>query len=161
MNISTLYNNNVKLFETLNLDYRSYKHEPILDYETDLKVSKELGWTAAPSKSLFLKRKSGGYCVFVTHKENRFDQKKIRDVIGERVSICNNEEMETITGCIAGALCPFVLDTSIPIILDVSLLDHKEVMFTPADPSYTFIVESGSLVSVFESLNNEMYFYAN
>lgn len=78
MNISTLYNINVNLFETLNLDYRSYKHEPILDYETDLKVSKELGWTAAPSKSLFLKRKSGGYCVFVTHKENRFDQKKIR-----------------------------------------------------------------------------------
>ncbi|OCH38080.1 YbaK/EbsC family protein [Aliivibrio fischeri] len=160
-NIKKLFEENINLFLKLGIDYEKYTHKAITNYETDLEVSKQFGWTAAPSKSLFLKSKKGNCYLFLTHRDVRLDSKRIKDITGERVSVCSNDELISLTGFIPGAVCPFIVKKDITIIFDGTLLEHKQIMFTPADPTCTLIIKSEDIVEIFEYMENKIHFYSN
>jgi len=152
-----LYQANIALLSQLNVEYNQWQHEPILDFETDVIVAKRLGWTATHTKSLFLKLKGGGHALFLTEKDTRLDGKALKALLGKRPSICDDQQMSEITGCVAGAVCPFTLPQDVPIVVDSRLHQEDEILYTPARPDITFSIKGTDLKTVLNSLPNPIH----
>lgn len=156
--LEEIYQKNLILFEQTGISYNSWEHEPILDFETDEKVAKQLGWTGTHSKSLFLKMKSGGFALYLTEKDKRLDRKPVQNALGKRVSICSNEEMTAEIGCVPGAVCPFGLPQDIQIVVDKELLEKDEILYTPGHPELTFGFNGSDLKPLLEHTSNTVHF---
>ncbi|MGF1693565.1 YbaK/EbsC family protein [Photobacterium kagoshimensis] len=154
--LEQIYQTNIDLFNHANVPYQAWQHEPILDFETDARIAAELGWTAAPSKSLFMKIKGGGYCLLLTHRDSRLDSRLVKQVIGKRVSVCSNEEMVAAIACVPGAVCPFALPDDVIILVDPVVYLHQELMYTPGKPDYTFAFETKHLDTLLTALPNKV-----
>ena len=155
--LKTIYKDNIALLKKAGVPWQSWEHEPILDYEADSRVAKELNWTAEPTKSLFLRLKDGRYCIFLTHRDTRLDSKAVRALIGSRPSICSNEQMQERTGCVPGAVCPFGLDDDVVLVIDRTLTDHPDILWTPGLPEITFAIAGADLVPVAEHLQSPVH----
>ncbi len=155
--LETIFQNTVGLFDQAEVSYQSWDHEPILDFETDSIVAKRLGWTAEPTKSLFLKLRDGRYAIFLTHRDARMDSKKIRALLGSRPSVCSDEEMIEQLGCVPGAVCPFGLPEMVLLVVDHKLLDCQELMFTPGYPEKTFSCAAESLPQLLSYVSASVY----
>ena len=68
-----MYEDVIALLHKTNASYEKFEHEPVLDYETDGSCER-LGLQGTPSKSLFLKSKSGDYYVFFTLEGTRLNR---------------------------------------------------------------------------------------
>ncbi|WP_038173665.1 MULTISPECIES: YbaK/EbsC family protein [Vibrio] len=154
--LDEIYRFNVEMLTQLKVSYNEWQHEPILDFATDVLVAKRLGWTGTHSKSLFLKLKGAGYALLLTDKDSRLDSKAIKALTGKRPSIVNDQEMNEVTGCLPGALCPFGLPREILIIVDTKLYQYREILYTPAKPEYTFGVAAKELPTILASLGNPL-----
>ncbi|KOO13535.1 DNA-binding protein [Vibrio xuii] len=152
--LEAIYQFNKGLLQRLSIDYQEWQHEPILDFITDEKVAKELGWTGTHSKSLFLKLKGAGYALLLTDKDSRLDSKGIKAITGKRPSIVDNDEMTKAIGCVPGAVCPFGLPSHIPIIVDRNLFSSKELLYTPGKPDFTIGLPSSRLMDILRALDN-------
>lgn len=152
--IEAIYINNLDLFKRTGVQYQQWQHEPILDFEADARIAEELGWTAAPTKSLFMKIKGGGHCLLLTHRDSRLDSKLVKQVLGKRVSVCSHEEMIEAIGCAPGAVCPFGLPQHITLLVDPVVYQHEELMFTPGKPDQTFAFASADLDRLLDALPN-------
>lgn len=153
-NVDTIYQSNLALFRQTGIAYQAWEHEPVLDYETDARLSDELGWTAAPTKSLFMKMKGGGHSLLLTHKDSRLDSKLVKQALGKRVSVCTHDEMAAAIGCVPGAVCPFGLPEEITLLVDPVLYQHPELMYTPGKPEFTFAFASADLDTLLAALPN-------
>lgn len=71
-----------------------------------------------------------GESVFlvVTRGDARLDNKKAKAVFGGKARMLGAEEVEAITGHPVGGVCPFGLQTPLPIYCDISLKDFAEVV---------------------------------
>ncbi|MCW8330563.1 YbaK/EbsC family protein [Photobacterium sp. SDRW27] len=154
--LEAIYLKNLALFSQTGVEYQKWQHEPILDFETDARIAEELGWSAAPTKSLFMKIKGGGHCLLLTHRDSRLDSKLVKQVLGKRVSVCSHEEMITAIGCAPGAVCPFGLPENITLLVDPILYEHAELMFTPGKPEFTFAFATNQLDSLLAALPNKV-----
>ena len=152
----TIYLANLALLETLSVSFQQWQHEPILDFETDVRIAKELGWTGLHSKSLFLKKKGGGFALFLTDKDSRLDKTQIKQALGKRTSICSNEEMIEQIGCVPGAVCPIGLPSDITIVVDNRLFGANGILYTPGKPDWTFGVRGSDLKQLLEHLPNNV-----
>ena len=155
--LDQIYQFNISLLKGLEIEYRQWQHEPILDFATDLIVAERLGWTGTHSKSLFLKMKGSGFALYLTHKDQRLDTKAIKSLLGKRPSICSDQEMTQQLGCVPGAVCPFGIPEEIPIIVDTGLYQTEEILYTPADPEFTIGFSSSSLHKILTELNNPIF----
>ncbi len=149
-----IYQRNISLLTSLGIHYTEWKHEPILDFDTDVKVAQRLGWTGTHSKSLFMKIKGGGYALYLTDKDTRLDSKAMKELLGKRVSIVSDEEMTQAIGCVPGAVCPFALPKEIPIIVDSRLFTHQELLYTPGHPEVTIGFVGNRLPILLDALPN-------
>ncbi|MDB2384734.1 YbaK/EbsC family protein, partial [Endozoicomonas sp.] len=136
--LNAIYQNIVRLFDKAKISFQSWDHESIIDFETDARIAEALGWTAEPTKSLFLKLKDGRHLIFLTHRDHRMDSKKIKQLLNSRPSMCRNEQIETTLGCVPGAVSPFGHSDNILLVIDRQLLTYNELMFTPGHPELTF-----------------------
>ncbi len=152
--LNDIFQRNVSLMEACGVNYKQWQHEPILDFDTDLKVGERLGWTAAPTKSLFLRFKSGDFALLLTHKNARLDTKRVKALMGQRPSIASDDEMIAAIGCVPGAVCPFGLPEDIHVILDESLLSFDSLMYTPGLPEFTFAFPAAHLTALLDALPN-------
>ncbi|KOO08051.1 YbaK/EbsC family protein [Vibrio hepatarius] len=155
--LEKIYRFNTELLNQLDIPFNEWTHEPILDFETDVKVARELGWTGTHSKSLFLKLKPSGYALYITDKDSRLDSKAIKQITGKRVSIVGNDEMTEQTGCVPGAVCPFGLPDDITIFVDSRLYQHDEILYTPGHPERTIGFTGSELSRILSSLPNPYY----
>ncbi len=154
--LEAIYQFNKQLLGQLNVDYQEWQHEPILDFETDERIARELGWTGTHSKSLFLKIKDSGYVLLLTDKDSRLDTKSIKALTGKRPSIVSNEEMIEQIGCVPGAVCPFGLPKEVAIIVDRRLFQQQEILYTPGKPEFTFGIPANRLKVVLNALENRI-----
>ena len=154
--LESIYQYNTALLKRLNVQYKEWRHEPILDFATDLRVAEQLGWTGTHSKSLFLKFKGAGHALFLTHKDARLDSKAIKQKLGKRPSICSDEEMMQQLGCMPGAVCPFGMPESIEILVDCSLYHHPEILYTPGYPERTIGIQGAVLPTLLNALPNSI-----
>ncbi|WEM42723.1 YbaK/EbsC family protein [Photobacterium sp. DA100] len=154
--IERIYQSNLDLFSQTNVSYQHWQHEPILDFEADERIGKALGWTAAPTKSLFMKVKGGGHCLLLTHRDRRLNSKLVKQILGKRVSVCTHEEMIAAIGCTPGAVCPFGLPAEITLLIDPIVYSYQELMFTPGKPDMTFAFASADLERLLAALPNRV-----
>ncbi|HHF0484886.1 TPA: YbaK/EbsC family protein [Vibrio antiquarius] len=136
--LKRIYDINRDRLNALSIPFREWQHEAILDFDTDIRVASELGWTGTHTKSLFLKLKGQGYAIYLTEKDSRLDAKQIKAVTGKRPSICDDDEMVEVLGCLPGAVCPIGLPEYVTLIVDTTLYQHEELLYTPGLPEFTF-----------------------
>ena len=154
--LKDIFQRNVSLMKACGVTYEQWQHEPILDFDTDLRVGERLGWTAMPTKSLFLRFKSGDFALLLKHKNARLDAKRVKALMGQRPSIASDDEMMAAIGCVPGAVCPFGLPESIHVILDESLLTFESLMYTPGLPEFTFAFPAANLMALLDALPNRI-----
>jgi Ala-tRNA(Pro) deacylase len=140
------------------LPHRQYNHEPILDYATDERVKARLGWLGVFSKTLFLRFKDGRFALLLTHREGRLDARTVRAHLGASPSICDPAEMQQETGCLPGALCPFLPRPDIPLLVDPALLTHSAFTWTPGLPDVTLELDSETLPILLARLTNQVIY---
>ncbi|MGR5294069.1 YbaK/EbsC family protein [Vibrio mediterranei] len=155
-NTQQIYLTNVALLNEHVISFNQWQHEPILDFATDERIAKELGWTGTHSKSLFLKKKGGGFALFLTDKDTRLDKALLKKAVGKRTSICSNEDMTEQIGCVPGAVCPIGLPEEIMIVVDKALYSAQEVLYTLGLPEWTFGLSGTDLQRVLSLLPNDI-----
>lgn len=151
-----IYQINREILHHLSISYQQWQHEPILDFATDERVAQQLGWTGTHSKSLFLKKKGGGFALFLTDKDSRLDKTQLKQLLGKRTSICSNNEMIEEIGCLPGAVCPFGLPKDITLVVDSRLFALEEILYTPGLPDWTFAVSGADLRLLLTTLPNQV-----
>ncbi|MFN3016764.1 YbaK/EbsC family protein [Vibrio coralliilyticus] len=154
--LDQIYQYNIALLQQHEVSFKEWRHEPILDFATDVRVAEQLGWTGTHSKSLFLKLKGGGHVLYLTHKDARLDSKAMKQVLGKRPSICSDEEMITLLGCVPGAVCPFGMPEHIEIVVDSTLYQHSEILYTPGHPELTIGIAGSSLPKLLQAIPNSV-----
>ncbi|ERB64988.1 YbaK/EbsC family protein [Vibrio coralliilyticus] len=154
--LDQIYQYNIDLLQQLEVIFKEWRHEPILDFATDVRVAEQLGWTGTHSKSLFLKLKGGGHVLYLTHKDARLDSKAMKQVLGKRPSICSDEEMIALLGCVPGAVCPFGIPEHIEIVVDSTLYQHSEILYTPGHPELTIGIAGSSLPKLLQAIPNSV-----
>jgi Ala-tRNA(Pro) deacylase len=148
------------LFLQSDVKFEHCRHQAITNYDIDEQVCQQFAWTAQPTKSLFLKLKGSdkNFALLFTLKDQRLDSKAVKTLLGKRVSVSSNEEMIEQLGCVPGAVCPFMINQTVPIIIDPILLTHSELLFTPGDPESTFIFSSQDLDTLLAKLPNPIHY---
>ena len=154
MNTQDLYENNIKLLKSLNVQFKECTSEPVLSYETAEKVRKEFGLTGTESKSLFLKAKDGKYYMFVSVEGKRADFDKIKDRLGIKVSVASQEELKSQTGCEPYCAIPFGYPEEITILIDPEIYNHQKFIFSPGPTEKTIEIEVKDIDTIFNAITN-------
>ncbi len=133
------------LLHKTNVSYEKFEHEPVLDYETDRIVRERLGLQGTPSKSLFLKSKAGDYYVFFTLEGTRLNRGEMKELTGERLSLCSADELRDKTGCTPGCVAPFGYAHDVTIIVDNAIYTYDKILITPGVPEFTIELSTEEL----------------
>jgi len=154
-----MYEEVISLLHKTNVSYEKFEHEPVLDYETDRVVRERLGLQGAPSKSLFLKSKSGSYYVFFTLEGTRLERNEMKEITGQRLSICSPDELREQTGCIPGCVAPFGYSQNVTIIVDSSVYAYDKILITPGVPEFTIELSTEELKKILSICQNTVLEY--
>ncbi|NMC62413.1 MAG: YbaK/EbsC family protein [SAR324 cluster bacterium] len=137
-------------------NYSEFEHEPVLDYTAAAVVRDRFGLTGTETKSLFLRSKGGLSCMLVTVETKRADFGKIKEVLGERVLIASDKELQEQTGCKPMCAVPFGLPESIVILIDKELFSHRNLIFSPGPPERTVEMNIDAVKVVINGLPNRV-----
>lgn len=88
------------------------------------------------AKSIVFKTKQDDYIMIVATGNVRINSKAVKELVGSKVRMANAEEVLAVTGYRPGGVCPFALETEIPIYLDESLKEY-EVVYAAAGTANT------------------------
>ncbi|MBS4538533.1 YbaK/EbsC family protein [Clostridium sp. D2Q-11] len=154
-----MYDRVINLLKEANVEYNRYKHQPILDYDTAKEVKDKYNLSGVESKSLFIKSKSDEYYIFITVENKKMDSKRVKKLIGEKVSIASGEELLKKTGCIPGCASPFGYDKDISIIVDREIFNYNKFLFSPGIAEITIQIKSEDLRKILEVSNNNVIYY--
>jgi len=140
--------------------FELYHHDPIYTNEAAVIMKEEKGFTGTETKALFLKGKSGKYYSFVTFTTKRTNFKRLKQVVGEKVAVVKEDEMESVTSQRAGAVTPLGYENTIPIIVDEELFKQEKLVFAPARPDQTMVILVKDLREMIDLLENELFIYS-
>ncbi|WP_371261619.1 YbaK/EbsC family protein [Alkalibacterium sp. 20] len=140
--------------------FELYDHDPIYTNEDAVIMKKEKGFTGTETKALFLKGKSGQYYSFVTFTTKSTDFKRLKQAVGEKLAIVKPDEMEEVTGQKVGAVTPLGYEASIPMIVDEELFEQEKLVFAPARPDQTMVIQAEDLKKIIGLLGNELFIYS-
>lgn len=79
------------------------------------------------AKSMLFKTKRDDYLMVVSTGDVKIDGKKVKDLTGSRARMATAEEVLEVTGFQIGGVCPFALQTEVPVYLDESLKRYNVV----------------------------------
>jgi prolyl-tRNA editing enzyme YbaK/EbsC (Cys-tRNA(Pro) deacylase) len=95
---------------------------------TSVLAAQQLGVTVGQiAKSLLFARKDGGFFMVLAPGDRRLSSAKLKALAGVKSRMANAEEALAATGFGPGGVCPFGIDSSIPIHIDRSLSQYKTV----------------------------------
>lgn len=139
--------------------FELYRHDPIYTNEDAVIMKEAKGFTGTETKALFLKGKSGRYYSFMTFTTKSTDFKRLKQAVGEKVTIVKPEEMEKLTGQTVGAVTPLGYESSVPMIVDEELFEQEKLVFAPARPDQTMVILASDLKKISELLGNKLFIY--
>ena len=153
MNKETIKNNFFTVIKDLGIECKICEHEPVLNFEKAREIDARFGLTGKESKSLFIKGKSGKYYIYMTTEDKRMDSKKIKQIVNEKVSVVNSEEMQSILGCEPGCLPPFGYDNNVidTIIIDKAIKEHEKFICSCGIPEMTIEIDTNHLDSILKN----------
>jgi Ala-tRNA(Pro) deacylase len=117
------------------------------------------GWSGTESKNVCLIANDGSCCVYVTSAGKRVDMKKLKEEIGKKYRLADEEELKTNTQCVPGCVAPFGFSKDILIVVEEELLSVGKYLFSPGLTTKTIQINAHFLRNIFESLpNSKKYF---
>lgn len=140
--------------------FELYEHDPIYTNEDAVIMKEEKGFTGTETKALFLKGKSGKYYSFVTFTTKRTDFKRLKQVVGEKVAVVKQDEMEAVTNQKSGAVTPLGYESSVAMIVDEELFKQEKLVFAPARPDQTMVILAEDLREIISLLENKLFIYS-
>jgi len=140
--------------------FELYDHDPIYTNEDAVIMKEEKGFTGTETKALFLKGKSGKYYSFVTFTTKRTDFKRLKQVVGEKVAVVKQDEMEAVTNQKSGAVTPLGYESSVAMIVDEELFKQEKLVFAPARPDQTMVILAEDLREIIGLLENKLFIYS-
>ncbi len=152
--MSQLYENIIGLLKQHFVPYTEFDHDPILNYEDAEKQKQAFQWTGIESKNVFMKGSDGKYYVFVTFQGQRVDFKKLKELLGVKLSIASEEDVRTVIHCVPGCVAPFGFSDQITILLDPALFTHTDYLFSPGVTTKTIQTNAQELKKIFDSIPN-------
>ncbi len=156
-----MYNHVMQLLDQANISYQQYKHEPNLDYDTDREIRKRFNLEGVPSKSLFLKDKTGHNYVLVTIEGEKLDSKSMKELIGKRVSICSSEELVEKASCVPGCVAPFGYQDEVTLIIDKKIYNYNKFLLSPGVPELTIEIHTEDINKILNIVKNNILIYEN
>jgi prolyl-tRNA editing enzyme YbaK/EbsC (Cys-tRNA(Pro) deacylase) len=87
--------------------------------------------------------------VVVTSGANRVSEAKLAAAVGaDEVSMADAERVRTATGWAIGGVPPFCHESSLPVRVDESLLEHEQVWAAAGTPRAVFPIAPGTLLEL-------------
>ncbi len=133
---------------------KKFEHEPVLDYETDRIVRENLAYKAPQVKSLFFKIKVWRLLrIFFTLEGTRLNRGEMKELSGERLSLCSPDELRDKTGCTPGCVAPFGYSHDVTIIVDNAIYTYDKILITPGVPEFTIELSTEELKKDFINMS--------
>lgn len=119
----------------LGLEPREHKETTKTVAEAAAAIGVEEGQIA----KTILFRAGASYGLFVAAGDITIDSKKVKALLdGGKVRIAKPDEVEAVTGYQVGGVCPFDIDSEVPIYLDNSM-DRFDRVYSAAGSGYSYL----------------------
>ena len=148
-------NNVEQILKNNQANYKWYNHEPIYCLDDALRIDEQFNIEGIETKNLFLKSSDGCYYVYLTTTNNRFDRKKIKDLINKKLSIVNSNELTSITGYVAGSVPQFPFDNSIIYLCDREIFNYNSLICSGGTPTTSFTISGEELKKIIDNTKNQ------
>ncbi len=126
-----------KHLEKFELDLVPREHEKTT--KTSAEAAEALNVELGQIAKSILFRSGGKYGLFVAAGDVKICDKKVKALLGGgRAKIAKPEEVEEITGYRVGGVCPFDIDSAVPIFLDSSM-QRFDVVYTSAGTPHSLL----------------------
>lgn len=99
-------------------------------------------------KSLIFKTKSGKPILITASGSNRVNEKRIREIIGEKIARADADFVRKVTGFPIGGIPPLAHDQDIETIIDEDLLQYPEIWSAAGTPNAIFRLTPQQLVKI-------------
>jgi len=102
-------------------------------------------------KSILLRDKVGHYVMACVLGQARLDPKAVRVHMPpdwKRLYFASAEEIQTVTGCVQGAVAPLFLPEDVPVIFDEAVALQKKVNISSGDPMAGLELDPHDLIRV-------------
>ena len=139
-----MYEDVLALLHKTNVSYEKFEHEPVLDYETDRIVRERLGLQGTQVKAYF-KIKVWRLLRIFTLEGTRLNRGEMKELSGERLSLCSPDELRDKTGCTPGCVAPFGYSHDVTIIVDNAIYTYDKILITPGVPEFTIELSTEEL----------------
>jgi Ala-tRNA(Pro) deacylase len=96
----------------------------------------------------------------VTFTTKRTDFKRLKQVVGEKVAVVKQDEMEAVTNQKSGAVTPLGYESSVAMIVDEELFKQEKLVFAPARPDQTMVILAEDLREIISLLENKLFIYS-
>ncbi len=127
----------IKHLEKFELNLVPREHEKTT--KTSIEAAEALNVALGQIAKSILFRSGGRYGLFVAAGDIKICDKKVKNLLGGgRAKIAKPEEVEEITGYKVGGVCPFDIDSSVPIYLDQSM-QRFDVVYTSAGTPHSLL----------------------
>lgn len=126
-----------KFLEKYELNLVPREHEKTT--KTSAEAAEALDVALGQIAKSILFRSGERYGLFVAAGDIKICDKKVRNLLGGgRAKIARPDEVEKITGYRVGGVCPFDIDSSVPIYLDSSM-QRFETVYTSAGTPHSLL----------------------
>lgn len=154
--MNTIYQNTIDLLNKYSISFKEYDHDPILSYEDAEREAKRFGWQGVESKNVFMKGSNGNYYLYVTTQGKNVDFKMLKNLLGAKLSIASSEDVENVIHCVPGCVAPFGFNENIIILIDVSIFNNHDYLFSPGVTTKTIQTNIKDLKVIFDNLPNKV-----
>jgi len=159
MDTNKLYRQNIALLQSAGIEYREFKHEPVLSYEKAAQIRQRFNLSGVESKSLFLKLRDDRYCMFISLEGKRFDSKRLRALLGSKSKICSDQELNDVTGCVPKCACPFGHPAEVTLIIDNEVFEHDRFIYPPGPPEKSIEIKTEDINQLVRTGPNKVVYY--
>jgi Ala-tRNA(Pro) deacylase len=146
-----LKTNIIQLLDARNIPYRYLPHtEPVFTVEA---AAAQRGVVKEEMvKSILLReKKSERFVMACVTGEARLDPKAVRAQLPadwKRLTFATAEEIQTVTGCVQGAVAPLCLPDNVPIIFDEAIARCPKVSISSGDPMAGLELDPQDLINL-------------
>ncbi len=152
--MKSLYENIIALLNEHNIPYQEYDHDPILNYDDAERERVKFDWKGVESKNVFLKGADGAHYLYVTTQGQRVDFAQLKEILKAKVSLASEEDVRNIALCVPGCVAPFGFSETITIILDPSIEECTDYLFSPGVTTKTIQANMQDLKALYSYVPN-------
>ncbi len=153
-------NRTFELLSKMNIPFKEYHHESCLNYEIAHKIDEELHIAGQEAKALLMKgKKTGLYYCFLTIEGVRVDQKHVKELVNEKVSLVQADEIKEVFSEVVGCVSPFGYDKNLVYIVDEQCFSFNELIYAAGIDTCSFTIQGKDLKKLLELLPNRKIVY--